>query len=666
MKASREVPANQPGERLDARRVLALTACVALVLAPHLLRLPTGVAAAALLTVCLRAACAWRHWPLPGRRLLALVTVGAFALAWVSHGLAFGRDGAVSLLVLMTGLKLMELRGERDAVVVVLLGYFGVITNFLHAQGPAMGLYLLGCVWLFTAWLVGLEERAGRSDARALARRSAVMLLQAAPLMLVLFVLFPRIQGPLWALPRGGSEARSGLSDTMSPGSVASLSLSDEVAFRVEFDGPPPAPPTLYWRGPVLEDFDGRTWKPGPPTVARADAPLPPGPGLRQVITLEPQDLRWMFALELPDAAPEGSVLTAAHELLALRPVRSRLRYAVSSHPEPRPAPSGEVQRLARATRLPVGANPRAVALGRSWREEGGDARTRVERALAMFREQPFTYTLAPPLLGADPVDEFLFGTRRGFCEHFASAFVVLMRAAGVPARVVTGYQGGELNPVGGYLVVRQSDAHAWAEVWDGSGWQRVDPTAAVSPQRVESGVAAALPEGDPLPAAARAPAWLRQLRFTADSLANGWNQWVLGYSRERQAALLSRLTGTPVSWGDLALMLTVAGTLAVGALAVFVLVTQRGLRRDPLVRAWDALSARLARRGLSRAPGEGPRDWVARVAPVLPPDEAAALREAGEVYLRERYGEETGLDALGVLRRTRRSLRRRAAPGSA
>jgi transglutaminase-like putative cysteine protease len=645
---------------LTTHRVLALVACLALVLAPHALRMPLWLTLLAALVMATRAAFAWRGYGLPRPWVLATLALAAAAGTWMSYGMLFGRDAAVALLLMMMCLKLMELRTARDAVVVVCLAYFAVVTNFLYSQTVAMGLYLLGCVWLITAFLLGMQRNAGPRSIASLLRHSALLLAQATPVMLVLFLLFPRIQGPLWALPHPSGGGLTGLSDTMAPGSVSSLSLSDAVAFRVEFRSPPPDPSKLYWRGPVMWDFDGRTWRAGDSRPLRSRSVRLQGGSIDYVVTLEPHDHRWLFAIDLPAERPEAATITQELELLATQPVRSRLRYAMSSYPEAVFGLDEDAAVLQEATVLPDTFNPRAVALAASWRAQTSDPRALVERALALFNEQPFFYTLVPPELGIHSVDEFLFGSRRGFCEHFASSFVVLMRAAGVPARVVTGYQGGQFNTVGGYMIVRQSDAHAWAEVWfEDSGWVRVDPTAAVSPQRIERGIAAALPDTDPLPLLARADTtWIRGLRFGVDMMTYGWNQWVLSYSQERQLAMLSGLTGQTLSWRGVSIML-ILGTIGVVALIAVVTLRRRPPPDiDPAAIAWDALSRKLARAGLSRNPQEGPLDYVTRVTQALPAGPADAVRTIGSLYTRLRYGTERSAEDLQALRKHIRDLR--------
>lgn len=644
---------------LGAARVLALLAALALVVAPHVTHLPAWVSVCVAGALGLRALFAWRGMGMPPAWWLAIMAAGATAGIWNSYGRIYGRDAALGLLLMMMCLKTLELRARRDAHVLVLLGYFLLVTGFLYSQSMGTAAYLVVCLWALTACLLAFQREPARTTAAVVLRASASMIGQAAPLMLVLFLLFPRVQGPLWGLPLAQSTAQTGLSETMSPGSVASLSLSDAVAFRVDFFAPPPPAKQLYWRGPVMWDYDGRSWRTGealttPPPILRAVSDP-----LRYSVTLEPHNMRWLFALDMPAQRIEDSLLTSDHQLLSLRPVRTRMRYEMSSWMRYRTGLEESPRNLQRALALPAGYNPRTLELALRLRRDNPPPRALVARALALFNEQPFFYTLAPPLLGRDSVDEFLFDVRRGFCEHFAGSFVVLMRAAGIPARVVTGYQGGVINPVGGFLTVRQSEAHAWAEVWlQDEGWVRVDPTAAVSPQRVEAGLAAAVDADSRLPLFARTDnALLKRARFTLDAIANGWNQWVLGYTPERQRQLLERLGVPAVSWRGL------AAALAITAGAMVLLLTLITVRRlqvaapDPVTRAWNTLSTRLAPLGLARRPQEGPLDHGERVANALP-TQAAEVRRIVQLLVQLRYGGNSEPDALGELKRRVRAFR--------
>lgn len=455
--------------------------------------------------------------------------------------------------------------------------------------------------------------------------------------MVVLFVLFPRVNGPLWGLPQDAHAGRSGLSDQMTPGAISDLVLSGEVALRARFDGPVPPRDKLYWRGPVLEHTDGINWRPAPgrgpaPQLEAISAPLP------YETTLEPHNQRWLLALDAPVALPSDSGLSATLTANLREPLIQRRRFTLAAALEYRHNADEAPAVLRRNLDLPPGFHPQTRALARSWQDTDPDPERLVRRALNLFNEQPFVYTLSPPLLGQQPVDEFLFATRRGFCEHYASAFVVLMRAAGVPARVVTGYQGGETNPVDGFVVVRQSDAHAWAEVWlAGRGWVRVDPTAAVSPARIESGIVGALPAGEALPAMIQLRAdWLRTLRFRWEALENSWNQYVLGYNPERQRAFLSRLGMAKPDWQSMGTALAVVCGALLLALAAWNI--HHRAPADAAMRLWRKALRRLAARKVHCAPWEPPLAIVRRLEHDAP-DLAPAFAEVARTYLLARYG---------------------------
>jgi transglutaminase-like putative cysteine protease len=466
----------------------------------------------------------------------------------------------------------------------------------------------------------------------------ARMLLFAVPLAVVLFFVFPRLGSPLWGMPGpgGGGGGKSGLSERMAPGQLSQLAMSGEPAFRARFEGPMPAREELYWRGIVLDAFDGTAWTRGGSIATKSGTSLRVrGQAQRYEITLEPSDARWLFTLEMAGHMPElpGYRVRASHqmELSTDRPLSQRVRYSMISYPayalDGRAALDDPNQWLL----LPYGYNPKALAAGLALRREAVPAR-RVEQVLRQFREQPFSYTLEPPLLGRHSVDEFLYGTRAGFCEHYSGAFVFLMRAAGIPARVVTGYQGGELNPLDGYVTVRQSDAHAWAEVWlRGRGWVRVDPTAAVAPERVRRTLAAA---GEP-PApcgidalrglsmfGASHDSLLGRLRDAFGAVNNGWNQWVLNYTPERQRSFMQTVQAGLAGWRIAALIMLGAGVLLVAR----ILYLRRAI--DPVEAVYSSLCKRLAHLGLARAADEGPTAYAARIAAtqqLAPPSRDAA-----------------------------------------
>ena len=633
----------------------AILLSLAMVIAPHAVHLPTWIPALVAVVLLARFYFGWRHRKLPNKWLLIAVALACTAGIGLSYRTLYGRDVGVAMLTVMIALKVMEMTRPRDTMVAVLLAYFLIVTNFFYSQSIPTALYMLLVVWMITATMIGLQYQAGRPRLIAVLRHAATMILQGIPIMLALFLLFPRVQGPLWGLPQINYSAKSGLSESMAPGDVSSLSLSDAVAFRVLFEKQPEKPAQLYWRGPVLWNYDGRTWRAGLNLTARELTMEALGPPLRYTVTMESHDRYWMFAIDLPLAVPQGAYLTTDYQLLSRRIVGERLRYDMQSSPQYRVGVDESPGALSLARHLPPEASPRARALVAQWRVQGGSDRDIVSRALSLFREQPFTYTLEPPKLDADPVDQFLFETRSGFCEHYASAFTFLMRAAGIPARVVTGYLGGEVNPVDRYVVVRQSDAHAWSEVWlPGEGWVRVDPTAAVSPLRIESGLAAAVPEIDRPLLARNSFDWLKQARYAWDAVANTWNQWVLGYNPDRQMRFLAQFGLAEVTWQNMVIILTAVSGIIILALSLVLLFRINAQRPEPVQRTYLSYCDAMAKRGAARKPSEGPRDFAARVSMQFPEFRETA-QKISALYVSLRYG---GGDNRGKLQALRDAVR--------
>ena len=642
---------------LSLLNLTAILLALAMVIAPHAVHLPTWIPALVAVVLLARIYIGWRHRKLPNKWLLIAIAMACTACIALSYRTLYGRDVGVALLTVMTALKVMEMTRQRDTTVVVLLAYFLVVTNFFYSQSIPTALYMLLVVWVITATMIGLQYRTGRPRPVSVLRYAATIILQGIPIMLALFLLFPRVQGPLWGLPEINYSARSGLSESMAPGDVSSLSLSDAVAFRVLFENKPRNPSQLYWRGPVLWNYDGRTWRAGLNLTARSLKVEALGPPLRYSVTMESHDRYWLFAIDLPLVVPQGAYLTTDYQLLSRRIVRERLRYDMQSSPQYRVGVDESTGTLRLARRLPPEASPRARAMVAEWRAQGDSDRDIVSRALGLFREQPFTYTLEPPKLDGDPVDQFLFQTRSGFCEHYASAFTFLMRAAGIPARVVTGYLGGEINPVDGYLVVRQSDAHAWSEVWlAGEGWVRVDPTAAVSPLRIERGLAAAVPEVDRPLLARSSFDWLKQARYTWEAAANTWNQWVLGYNPDRQVRFLAQFGLADVTWQNMVIILIAVSGSIIVALSLALLFRINTQRPDSVQRAYLTFCNAMARRGATRKSSEGPRDFAARVSMQFPEIRETA-QEISALYVSLRYGEGDNRGKLQALREAVRTL---------
>ncbi len=631
-----------------------MLASLLLVVAPHALRSPWWLGLLTVVLYAWRAHISLNAGRLPSRWTLLAIVAAAMLGVWLEYRTIFGRSPGIVLLMLFSGLKILEARTHRDATVVAFLCYFMVMTNFLYTQSIPTALLMFIALLTITGTLVGFN--APRRPVLANLRAGGLLLAHALPAALALFLLFPRVQGPLWGLPQESLSGVSGLSDTMAPGNVAQVALSDAIAFRAEFRGEPPAQRLRYWRGPVLWDFDGRTWEMG--FLEAGNTPNIPDSGERffYSVVLEPHNRNWMFALETAASVPETARLTRDGQLLSRIPVRSRVRYEMVSVASETSMADTRDSSLTRALRLPRGFNPRSMELAQSWRKELGEDSAILARGIEYLRAQRLIYTLEPPLLGRDTIDDFLYRTRAGFCEHFASSFAFLMRAAGVPARVVTGYQGGEANPVDRIVTVRQSDAHAWTEVYIAArGWVRIDPTALAVPGRVEQGLARSVPASDPVPYLMRPQLqWLRGLRADWEAMSHKWNLWVLGYNPERQREFLSLVGMRDADWRNLtAALFTLLGVFTLGLVAWSM---RRYLRPDPVQRAWQAFCAKLATRGITRQGHEGPLDYAERAAARVPLSGRAIHRIAG-LYITLRYGRGPSAEQVAELRRLVRGL---------
>jgi transglutaminase-like putative cysteine protease len=564
------------------------------------------------------------------------------------------------MLVLLVAFKMLEMHARRDLFVVVFLCFFLVLTNFFYSQSIGTAVLMLLSIAALLSTQLSFQLTGAVPPLRTRLLMGVRILALAAPLAGLGFVLFPRVEGPLWGLPDDAHGGRSGLSDSMAPGQMSSLAQSDDPAFRVRFDGPLPAQPQLYWRGPVLGAYDGRTWTRVTPRLRHGPQSTLSiavrGKPLRYEVTLEPSNARWLFALEMPQALPQlpdgAASVSPELEIQAASAVRERVRYELASYVDFSLQAGPSLDNAYQWLLLPSGRNPRALAAGGRLRRDYPDPVARVQAVLRQFASEGYVYTLEPPLLGQDAVDEFLYRTRAGFCEHYAGAFTVLMRAAGIPARVVTGYQGGELNPIDGYLTVRQSDAHAWSEVWlPQRGWVRVDPTAAVSPDRVRGSLARALPAPAPFGFEGLGRlmqpdpnSMLAKVRYALGAANNGWNQWVLNYSPQRQQALMQSLQEGLFTWRSAALLAAACTLLLMAGKFA------RQRRADPVDRLYSALCQRLGQLGLPRAPDEGPTAYAARIdAAALASEPKAAAGEFLRRYSAWRYGPQPQSQAHGA-----------------
>ena len=660
----------------DTRDTLFLIGVIAWTVAPHVSHLPLWCSLLTATVLVWRAWLAVGHAALPGRWTLVLVLALAAGLTFWSFRTLFGKEPGVTMAVSLMALKTLELRARRDAFVVFFLGFFLVLTHFLYSQSIGVAAAMLVSVWGLLTGLVLAHMPVGQPSLReagALAARTAVL---GAPIMALLFVLFPRI-GPLWGVPQDGTST-TGLSSRMRMGSVAELALDDSIALRIKFDGTAPAPHAMYFRGPVLARFDGTEWRMLPPSEPTPDRPAgnlrPLGTPIGYEMTLEPLRLAMLPLLEAPTRAPsvEGLQVVTQNDLQTItdRPVLERLRFRAEASTAFQHGPLQASIQLRENLDLPANFNPRTLAWANELRNQpryaNADAGTLAQALLQHIRSAGFSYTLAPgEYPGPDTIDQFWLDRRAGFCEHFAAAFVVVMRALDVPARVVTGYQGADPLPVDGYYIVRQSSAHAWAEYWqEGTGWVRADPTAAVAPERIERSrnllpapglVAGALSNLN--------PELLAQLRNAWETVNNRWNQWVLGYSRGQQFDLLRNLGVESPNWEDLALLLVAALSGLAGAGALWAWWDRH--RKDPWVRQMDAVRAALRTAGVPCAAHEAPRALAQRAQAHFG-NHASPLVDLLLTLERQRYSSTPRKAPLASLTRELATQARRLRPAAA
>ena len=614
-------------------------AALAFSVLPHIQFLPAWVTAIFLSCSGWRWMVERKRWRLPPAWVRIVLAMLCFIGVLVSYESVSGVGPGSALLAVMAALKLLETRQRRDQFVLLFISIFLIMASLLREQYLwSLPFLVVGVLFTMTAWL-------RMSDARPLPigvsiRSGARLVLYAGPLMIAMWVFFPRIATPFWSVPIDTSTASSGLSDRMSPGDISSLSLSNAVAFRVKFKDAMPPPHQRYWRGLVLQRFNGRTWTGNEPTFSRnrRDDIEYEGDPVEYQVTLEPTRQQWIFALDIPyDADLDRTFMASGHQLARMQPVDQRIVYNATSYPDFRMSNSLNDFWRDRFTDLPGDTNQRTFRLAREMRDQAGSNEAFINNVLRMFNRDDFYYTLEPPALGGDPVDEFLFETRRGFCEHYASAFAVLMRAAGIPSRIVLGYQGGEVNPMGEYLTVRQADAHAWTEVWlRGRGWYRVDPTAAVAPERIEMGRYGAMLDGIGASWGLTAPSqWAYRLEMAWDAMNARWNEWVLAYGPENQARFMQWLGMDNPGWRKMMLTLIAISVVLIAFISLHLVLRYRPPRKDEAARLYRKFTGAT---GVKLRAGESPLAYAARVAEEKTEISAVAADITG-LYLDTRYG---------------------------
>jgi transglutaminase-like putative cysteine protease len=624
--------------------VFAVCFCFLFAIAPHFPHLPLWVSGMVVLSL------SWRclqnlGWvgEVPKWILIPMVIaggVGVFAEYWT----VVGRDAGLALLTVMSSFKFLESRRHRDLLILVFLCYFLIATHFLFSQSIATAAMMLVTLIVITATLVTINKREQQVSLRELLQTSSRLVMLSIPLMLILFVLVPRVPGPLWGLTNEQRGGITGLSDSMSPGKISNLIRSNDVAFRVDFEGNVPPQSQLYWRGPVMAQYNGYRWKQLSRQPMRRLSLNVSEEAIKYTVTLEPNGEQWLLALDVPTLLITDSLMTRDFQLISKKKINDLRRYSMESRLAYEIGLDEAQDYLQKTTAYPEQFNPQTIAFGKSLAARFNSSEEILNEVLGMFRNEEFIYTLKPPLLGDNSVDEFLFETRRGFCEHFAGSFALLMRAAGIPARIVTGYQGGEYNKVGNYLIVRQSDAHAWTEVWIADrGWVRVDPTAAVSPNRIESGLDDALADETSNFRIQKRNPIFGNLLYRWDDLQHNWNDWVLNYDENKQRNFLNKLDIGIKNWSDMVIALVIMLVAVTGSFWLVAWYRELPPRPPGYEILFRRLLRKLARRGIEKKPSEDSRAFLQRISSQPIPSQQLAqpdqLARIIDLYNRIKYG---------------------------
>lgn len=628
---------DRESDKISRYALFWLFIAVIAVIVPHVGRLPIWLTAICVLCLAGRYLILQGRMSYPGKKLKLVIVCSMLLMVAAEYGReVFSTDATVALLLVGITLKLLEIHQKRDVLVVLYLAYFTVVAEFIYSQAVLVALYMGLAVIVITSALMALNQNAGNQAPWRTVKLSTVILLQSAPLMLVFFLFAPRIS-PLWSVPVQANTGTTGLSESMAAGDIGNLTRSAEVAFRVQFKGAPPPYSELYWRALTLDDFTGREWRRTFNDAQFFGADMREqkqwytnieyqGTPVDYNVIMEPTFQNWIFTLMIPQISDERMIMTRDYQIGSKRRITQRFSYDARSFFEYQADTGEEGNQQRRARNLPDGSNPQARELAQQLRASAAGDREYINAVLENFRQQNFFYTLNPPTLGQHSVDEFLFTTRQGFCEHYASSFTFLMRAAGIPARVVTGYQGGSFNPYDGTLTVRQYDAHAWAEVWlPGEGWIRVDPTAAVAPERISQGSEITLQQEESFMDDAtfslirfRSSVLLNDLRLRLEMLDYAWNRFVLNYNQDMQFNLINRLFGTLT---QAKVIVAVLGFMLV--LGAFIVLTvfrkSSNAPKAPEIILYLRFCADLASRGCARMPGETPLHYFERVSRLNP-----------------------------------------------
>lgn len=672
----------------DKNLQLLLVLIIGFNVLPHMAAIPIWSTVIAFLFLAWKTASLLRGVARPPRWFLYTTAFACTIGVFFEYHTILGQEPASALLVTLASAKLLETNRYRDAMFVIFTAFFLLMAHLLDSQTIGTTIYMAIDVMLITALMFQLHKQERRRSARSF-RPVMKTLMLAIPVWIFLFIAFPRFSSGLWGnrdQPKNGG----GFSDELDPGGIESLVESDDPAFRVTFEGKMPSLAEMYWRGGVLSEGNGLIWSKNKERTANPDLLIPsvdkPASETSYQVYLEPRFQSWIFALDYPSAI---SVRQRQGSMIRKRPgfiyenMRPGTGQAIYDGIASRYAPAQKLldEDRARMLALPADLDPRILELAHRLEAE---ARKLPEshRLPALsdrigfhveewFDTQGFRYTKSPgsfrPGTGSSQLAEFLFERKKGFCEHYAAAFATLMRASGVPARVTIGFLGASKNVYSNYFIVRDLDAHAWAEIWrddpsrKGLGhWVRVDPTALIAPLRLEMGgdfnlLDPATYRKDLSQAEAELSLTLRnsaiyyKASLAWDALQMKWNRFLNEYDFDFQKSFLENLGMKEVTrW---ILFLISFGGIAVFAMTFSIVLRRRAHKVDRVLVSWRKFCKKLERVGVRRGSTEGPLDFTARAALAFP-DEAVQLRELGALYAQFRYGASPTSSALREFQR--------------
>ncbi|MCK4840488.1 MAG: DUF3488 domain-containing transglutaminase family protein [Methylococcales bacterium] len=640
---------------LNQHTLIFLLLSIGLITLPHINNIPLPLFVFFSLLLIWRFVAIWKSDYLPNKLFVFLITVSGLILLYNQHQGLLGRDAGTSLFVTALGLKLLEINKERDLYLISYLAFIVAASQFLFQQSILMAGYILFVCCALLATLVSINSY--KAETIPALKTAAIIILQALPLAIIIFILFPRVEAPRWMMFDQQYSARSGLSDSLEPGSISQLGMSDELVFRVKFEGDIPSPNQRYWRGPVFSYTDGKRWTETKKLFFHKymDKPVYTGNAYQYTLMMEPQEKDWVFALDMPVSYPQPLKKNALYQLINPDNSNERTEYKISSYPQYN---TGYITKTERKDNLQLPAQPSEKITELVTQLHGFDqsANIFIQSVLAHFSNENFYYTLMPPLMEDKPIETFLFESRYGFCSHYATAFVYLMRVAGIPARVVGGYQGGELNKIGGFLEIRQANAHAWAEVWlQGKGWTRFDPTAAIAPERIEQDVnidlqiATGLVNFTPVYVnASKAMSWMKQVRQAWRSVDYGWQRWVINYTSANQSKFLDTLGIRSIK--SMVYWLMVAIGLIALCLA-FVILKNKRSKIDKELMLYQQFCKKLAKAGIHKQNGETASTFSLRAQKQCP-ELADKINKISCIFIRLRYEKSLAEDDFSSFKR--------------